>query len=400
MWCGKCQSDVGTEVAPDNRRVLCAICSHALGETAVSQLEQPRRPSRTNEARELLDRWANSRPLDPFGPPKKRVTEENLATSPAPMTPLPTPIATVELTRGELTKGEPAPVIVLPERRDEFGESSSEATRASDLAVNAELDRLASEIMSRVDKLTRGSTDTLEPSEPVVQQPLPKSEISHFRSEISDLRSQIGPSGQQPASEPVAQQPLLSSEISDLRSQIGFSDRQPAPALTRHNEAFSPPRPAFAPSVATAPITSVPAPLTQSVPVQSPSQRKLSLMGNVGQLLTYVGILGLTAGLCLVIFGYFGGPPNFAPTGWLITTLGQMLLFLGVVTLVTVGMEQASANVRSAVEERMNSVVERIERLGNEIVRIEHRGHDASTPAPHIKSSRTPQETLDPSNRT
>ena len=116
MWCEKCQTDVGTEVAPDNRRVLCAICGHALGETATSQLDQPRRPSRTTEARELLDRWANSRPLDPFGPPKKRVTEDNLTATSAPANPLPTvtPPMTVE----------PTPVVTTTDRRDEFGLSS------------------------------------------------------------------------------------------------------------------------------------------------------------------------------------------------------------------------------------------------------------------------------------
>ncbi|MFG0240934.1 MAG: hypothetical protein ACF8CY_07800, partial [Gimesia chilikensis] len=49
-----------------------------------------------------------------------------------------------------------------------------------------------------------------------------------------------------------------------------------------------------------------------------------------------------------------------ASTGWLISTAGQMLLFLGVITLVSAGMEQTS-----------NSVTRRIDRLGQRIFLFE-----------------------------
>ena len=79
-----------------------------------------------------------------------------------------------------------------------------------------------------------------------------------------------------------------------------------------------------------------------------------------GQLLAYAGVLGLTAGACMVVWSYFGGPASYAPTGWLIATAGQMLLFFGVITLVSGGLEQTTEQVNK-----------RIEQLGDHIIRIE-----------------------------
>jgi hypothetical protein len=79
-----------------------------------------------------------------------------------------------------------------------------------------------------------------------------------------------------------------------------------------------------------------------------------------GQLAAYLGVGTLTVGAAMVLMAYFGGPQNYAPTGWLVTTAGQMLLFLGVVTLVSGGMEQTT-----------QEVAERIDSLGATIIRLE-----------------------------
>jgi hypothetical protein len=79
-----------------------------------------------------------------------------------------------------------------------------------------------------------------------------------------------------------------------------------------------------------------------------------------GQILAYVGVGGLTVGTSLVLLGYFAGPASYATTGWLVATVGQMLLFLGVVTLISGGMEQTT-----------QEVVRRIDTLGNRLGRIE-----------------------------
>ncbi len=54
----------------------------------------------------------------------------------------------------------------------------------------------------------------------------------------------------------------------------------------------------------------------------------------------YLGVLTLFVGSVLVLLGHFGNLASYSPTGWIIATAGQMLLFLGVVTLVAAGLEQ------------------------------------------------------------
>lgn len=63
--------------------------------------------------------------------------------------------------------------------------------------------------------------------------------------------------------------------------------------------------------------------------------------------------------MTMVIWSYFGGPPTYAPTGWLLTTVGQMLLYLGVVTLVATGLEQTT----DAVTLQMRQMGDKLERL-------------------------------------
>jgi len=89
----------------------------------------------------------------------------------------------------------------------------------------------------------------------------------------------------------------------------------------------------------------------------------------VGQIFAYVGVGGLTVGSVLVLMGYFGGPPSYATTGWLVTTAGQMLLFLGVITLVSGGMEQTT-----------QEVARRIDTIGERLIRIEAAWKDKPAP--------------------
>jgi hypothetical protein len=83
-----------------------------------------------------------------------------------------------------------------------------------------------------------------------------------------------------------------------------------------------------------------------------------------GQTLAYLGAATLTGGAGMVLVGYLGGPTHYAPTGWFTTTVGQMLLFLGVVTLVSAGMEQTTVEV-----------AKRIDNLGEQLERMEHNVH-------------------------
>ena len=74
--------------------------------------------------------------------------------------------------------------------------------------------------------------------------------------------------------------------------------------------------------------------------VQKQLARRTSWSTAAGQLCAYAGVGLLTCGTVLVMWSYFGGPADYMPKGWLTAAVGQMLLFLGVVTLISAGMEQ------------------------------------------------------------
>lgn len=92
--------------------------------------------------------------------------------------------------------------------------------------------------------------------------------------------------------------------------------------------------------------------------INAPKRSNLTSM--TGQFLAYLGVLGLTIGTAMVIYGHFGGYAEYTPTGWLVTTVAQMLLFLGVINLVSGGIEQNNEDVSR-----------RINTLGDQLLRIE-----------------------------
>lgn len=101
--------------------------------------------------------------------------------------------------------------------------------------------------------------------------------------------------------------------------------------------------------------------------------RANGMMMLAGQCLSYLGVLGLTAGASMVVYGYFGGEAGLAPKGWMLTTAGQMLLFLGIVTLISSGMDQAS--------EEMGR---KIEVLGEQMLRFEQHTREQLLRGPKI----------------
>ena len=94
----------------------------------------------------------------------------------------------------------------------------------------------------------------------------------------------------------------------------------------------------------------------------------------IGQALAYIGVISLLIGTSLVILGHFGGESEYTPTGWLITTVAQMLLFLGIINLVSGGMEQHN-----------DEVARRIYSLSEHLIRIEQ------TTAEALRASRQPE---------
>lgn len=80
----------------------------------------------------------------------------------------------------------------------------------------------------------------------------------------------------------------------------------------------------------------------------------------------------LTLGTVMVLSGYFGGPANYAPTGWLVAAVGQMLLFLGVVTLVSGGMEQTVDEVSWRIDHLAETIMHLEQVIESQQSQLEH----------------------------
>jgi hypothetical protein len=141
-------------------------------------------------------------------------------------------------------------------------------------------------------------------------------------------------------------------------SDSADSGADPRPKRRRRKETTSP---KIAISHQDEPIASLPSHDDMvRVAVQHPHLRQGSWTTSIGQLCAYGGVALLTLGTVMVLSGYFGGPTNYATTGWLVSAVGQMLLFLGVVTLVSGGMEQT-----------VDEVSWRIDSLAEHIIQLE-----------------------------
>jgi hypothetical protein len=103
-------------------------------------------------------------------------------------------------------------------------------------------------------------------------------------------------------------------------------------------------------------------------------------MATVGLFTAYAGVGGLTCGAALVLWSYFGGPAHFAASGWLVMTLGQMLLFLGLVTLVAGNLERMHAES----EQRLREFAGQVRRLEKSLRRSGGRAEQSeAAPRPH-----------------
>ncbi len=238
--------------------------------------------------------------------------------------------------------------------------------------------------------LERWSSDTLldPPGEPP-SLPTPRKPTEEVPEVPSETVSDAPAAAEAPAAPAASSTPprpkfrLDAAHPADSETTAAASERkppvQPTPAPVRPPAAAEPqPTP---PTLAAPTGRHVIAHQRHSQPIPPPHFDRESLFGDekpkpnwaaaAGQFLAYAGVAVLTVGAALVIWGYFGGPEDYAPTGWLVSTIGQMLLFLGVITLVSGGMEQTTSEVSR-----------RIETIGEHIIRIEEAAH--RVPPPNI----------------
>lgn len=439
MWCSVCQSDVATEVGADNRRVNCSNCGHLLGGAAGATPEQSLPDSapasgpdtRAAEARQLLDRWAKGHFLDPYGPPGKTgapakpgqvplpvnepisngdssgsatarqpegyamnvanfennrdretVDERSFMNDQQPADSNPQP-ATISRNPG-IQNGEAADSPALASGYQEAQNPSTEAPSAiPDAAASAaELDRLTREIMARVSKITEARDVENQ------EQATANDRTNDLNSQTANAHNSSADLNETNAVPTAASHYAVSDSDQDHRGRGSESSRstetiESEPATSTHPAAYTN---SIRTDTAHQSGTSAEPPRYSGPQQDAPSlPAPGGWYSNIGQVLAYLGIIFLTAGTCGVIVSHFGGPAAYAPYGWLGATIGQMLLFLGIVTLISAGMEQTSQELRRAVDDRMNEVTQQLDLIGSRIMRVEEASSEGPR-KPHLLS--------------
>jgi hypothetical protein len=331
MWCAKCQSEVAVEARPNSQRLHCATC----GTEITSRLNQPpspnnpavppgagaKPPSAGRNPQELLARWAGNQMFDPYGPIVTPGSPAPVSNPPAANPP-----------------GSNQPVLKPPEVKPP--ESRSVVPQA---AIPKPPHRPAPQA-----SIT--PVVTPKPASPEVKRPVASSSEELDKS----AKVRIDPAFTEGWNDSDVPTPHVPTPSRRGHAKQSHTAEREVPAGHRAHSASGLRGPHFDP-----------ARMQPAAPVQS-----FKMAAFMGQLLAYVGATTLTGGAGLVLWGYLGGPPDMAPTGWFTTTVGQMLLFMGVVTLVSAGMEQTTVEVSR-----------RVDTIGEQLTRLERATAQAASAA-------------------
>ncbi|MBD3674629.1 MAG: hypothetical protein HUJ26_13990 [Planctomycetaceae bacterium] len=344
MWCNNCETEVAAEVTSDGM-IRCGSCGEILSDQTTDTSDDPLR-----SAQELLDRWSKEPLIEPLTPPpgkeaqhlsdsEQEANEEetqNLDDTPSddePMDPEPT---------AEEFTPEPEPIAEEPELPPEkkpkfrFDAAHLPAPQTPEPEPEAE-------------------SEEAEP-EPVAEDS-PDSEIAS--EEIVHSEPETTP-------EPVAEQQAEEEDAPDELETAPIAEEQ-AHFRPRRIDAAQPVAMNSAPHID----------IQQLIDERLAQEKKgINWLVLAGQWLSYLGVLGLTAGAALVVYGYFGGHPEMTPKGWMLTTAGQMLLLLGIVTLISGGLEQSNDEVNT-----------RIELLGEQMLRFERETKEQLLRGPKIPAA-------------
>lgn len=314
MWCSQCQSDVATEISADGQRLLCTICGEE-----VRKVFAPSQHPETQSARELLERWSKSELLSSFDDvdPVPAAAAEEVApeTLESPVVPRPHIAPVVP------------PKPVAP-------------------AVVAETEHSGADLLPSPRSRREEPVETPREEAP----PRPVRQIHRPGRPAASRRDSSRKFRVDNAHEEHARQHV---EIRPERSNLDAAMERTEHASAWNGRDFRDDKP----------HASLQAPHFDLETYAQQAGRKPGRQESIfGQLLAYLGVGLLTIGTALVVWGYFGGEAvqRYQSTGWLVSTAGQMLLFLGVVTLVSGGMQQTT-----------HEVAQRVEYLGGKMHRIE-----------------------------
>lgn len=408
MWCANCQADVAAEVSADNRHVRCATCS-----TVLDTPQTLRASARTREARELLERWSSGMMLDPYTPSVPVASTSNSAAAPeaAPAagnidTTAP-PVAVgrrrnfrvdsphsgiagsaAAPSNAESAAATPATDNEQPSPRPPSGNGPAPRTVVRPRPLAASVRDLpppnigrstSAELTASAESLPDTGPATLSLSPAAGRVPLTASmPVDNKTEEASDNDDESLETDSAPSTIPAPhiRRSRVSRAPAAAPAAATVSHRRRDNAETLSGPRRTPsarPRPESGARTASGHVLRFDDP---QAPLAGPHIDPQSFVDGVprrsnstslaGQFLAYAGVLGMTVGTAMVLWGYFGGPEHFTPTGWLITTVGQMLLFLGVVTLVSGGMEQTT-----------DEVARRIDHLGERLLRMEQTARES-----------------------
>jgi len=417
MWCTRCHADVAGELAENGQALNCASCGHE-----IQKIYTPSLHPEIRSARELLERWSREERISPPPPPEP-------ATTAAETTP------SVSLAAAAAGEKESAPRNFSAEFQKHLQDSSADSPRSHGDLISTNLkppgDAAAAADASSPSAPLKASakdspaantpaTASAETAEQKTRKLLDRPAISRTARPKTIWRADTShAAGGHDAAEEVPKTvaPLQSIDTLTPPPLPARPPRalQPSPALTSPDASTSalsakpsPARPSDASSSArqssaedeSASGTRDPGPPAfASAPRRSgaPRRRRFDAAEAViasphfdlqtyldqhpqkagrsetlwGQLVAYAGVAVLTVGTTMVLWGYFGGLGKYTSTGFLISTAGQMLLFLGVVTLVSGGMQQTSQDVSTRVEYLGDRMI-RMEQATQQVLRSPH----------------------------
>ncbi|MEZ6057166.1 MAG: hypothetical protein R3C01_10715 [Planctomycetaceae bacterium] len=302
MWCPHCQADLASEISADGQSMLCTSCSQEIRKVFAPSLHPE-----TQNARELLSRWASE---DLFSDDGDAIPEELPPVAPEiPVSKSASPPRTIKPTRDTSADDKFA-------GRPASGDPSNRARPAPE----------SSKPKFRIDSAHPSEHAPATPPRSTPRRPSQLAGVGHD-STADHEHHQTNHRGNH-------KQQHHASQTSNGRRH----DSAHAVVGTPHFDVQRFARP-------------------EGVPGKGESLW--------GQLLAYAGVAVLTVGTVLVLYGHFGGVENYSSTGWLVATGGQMLLMLGVVTLISGGMQQTT-----------HEVTERVQYIGERMIRIEQSTQD------------------------
>ena len=335
MWCPSCRADVAAELSTDNRRMICARCQTELGIAAAAAPQianTPRNAETERDARELLARWS----------------AQNLLDVPAPslgVGPFAKPNGSTELpiARSELRFDLPRPTMPGPSTQFIAAAIAKQQSSPS-IPLHGSVGEVARESEHGVPRHAR-------------EENLPQKNPFRVKKHRPPRIAEASVAGSPPMNpSPQAKKSIdLDSPHERGDDEQGHHDGNDR-ADNEHDAVH--------------------------IPLRHPT----SWSTLAGQLCAYAGVGLLTCGSVLVMWSYFGGPPKYMPTGWLTAAVGQMLLFLGIVALISSGMDQTI----SEVSWRIDHLAEEIHHMGLALDDLEHEHRKA-----RVKRTRTDRPSVD-----